>query len=119
LTVFTNVRNTMRIAQEEIFGPVQTVIPYDGGDDEAVRIANDSIYGLSGSVWSGSVARGVSVARRIRTGSISVNGGGALEVPPRFDMPFGGFKHSGHGREHGPWGLADFEELKSLSWPSF
>lgn len=119
LTIFADVHNHMRIAQEEIFGPVQTVIPYDGGDDEAVRIANDSIYGLSGSVWSGSVARGVRVARRIRTGSITVNGGGGLDVPPRFDMPFGGFKHSGHGREHGPWGLTDFEELKSLSWPSF
>lgn len=119
LTVFSEARNEMRVAREEIFGPVQTIIPYDGGDDAAVRIANDSPYGLSGSVWTSNITRGMAVARQIRTGGISVNGGGGLGTPMGFDMPFGGFKQSGHGREHGAWGLADFEELKSLSWPSY
>jgi acyl-CoA reductase-like NAD-dependent aldehyde dehydrogenase len=119
LTIFSDVRNDMRIAQEEIFGPVLCIIPYDGGDDEAVAIANDSPYGLSGGVWTGSVTRGLSVARRIRTGMINVNGGGGMGASPEIDTPGGGFKQSGHGREFGRWGLAEFEELKAVSWPSY
>lgn len=101
-TVFVDVDNRMRIAQEEIFGPVLVVIPYED-DADAIRIANDSPYGLSGSVVSGDPDRAMRIARAIRTGTFSVNGGmwGAA------DMPFGGYKQSGIGRE---WGKAGFEE---------
>ena len=107
-TVFSEVRNDMTIAQEEIFGPVLSIIPYDD-DDEAVRIANDTIYGLSGAVWSADPERAERVARRIRTGQITVNGGA-------FNMqaPFGGYKQSGLGREAGRWGLEEFLEVKAL-----
>ena len=100
-----------RIAQEEIFGPVLAVIPVDDVD-EAVRVANDSDYGLSGAVWAGDVEEAVAVARRLRTGQVSVNGG-------RFNVlaPFGGFKRSGVGRELGPHGLAEYFELISLQLP--
>jgi len=110
-TVFVNVDNGMRIAQEEIFGPVLAVIPYEG-DDAAVQLANDSIYGLSGAVWSGDTERGVGLARRIRTGTFAVNG---LGMNPA--APFGGFKQSGIGRELGPEGLAPYLEYKSISVP--
>jgi len=110
-TVFTNVDNAMRIAREEIFGPVVAVIPYDDVDD-AVRIANDSDYGLSGSVWGADPEQGLAVARRVRTGTYSVNGFGL-----DFGSPFGGFKQSGVGRELGPEGLAAYLELKSISMP--
>ncbi len=112
LAWFFDVENTMRIAREEIFGPVLVVIPFD--DDDAVRIANDSIYGLSGSVHSGDPARGEAVARRIRTGSISVNNAGGYLC----DMPFGGFKQSGIGRQWGPEGFDEMMELTSLSTPA-
>ena len=92
----------MRIAQEEIFGPVLVVIPYED-DEDAIRIANDSSYGLAGSVVSGDIERAMKIARRIRAGTFSVNGG----VASGADMPFGGYKHSGLGRE---WGKAGFEE---------
>jgi aldehyde dehydrogenase (NAD+) len=107
-TVFGNVRNDMTIAQEEIFGPVLSIIPYDTEED-GIRIANDSIYGLGGGVWSGDVERAKRVARRIRTGQVSVNGGG-------FNLlaPFGGFKQSGRGREFGHHGLEEYLEIKSL-----
>ena len=95
-TLFTDVDNSMTIAQEEIFGPVLVVIPFDD-DDDAVRIANDSKYGLSGGVSSGSLERALAVASRIRTGSVFVNGGGAYGP----DMPFGGYKDSGVGRQNG------------------
>jgi len=111
-TVFVGVDNKMRIAQEEIFGPVVAVIPYDG-EAEAVRIANDSSYGLSGTVWTADPARGVDVARRVRTGTYTVNG-----FVLDFATPFGGFKQSGIGRELGPEGLEEYLELKSVNLPA-
>ena len=104
--VFTDVKNSMRIAQEEIFGPVMVIIPYDDVD-EAVRIANDSIYGLSGAVF-GPQEKAEEVAKKIRTGSVYVNSG-------RFDAlaPFGGYKQSGIGREGGYYGIEEFLESKS------
>ena len=112
-TVFIDVDNSMKIAQEEIFGPVLAVIPYDG-DDEAVAIANDSEYGLCGSVWSKDNHRGLGVARQVRTGTYMLNTG----VPIDFGTPFGGFKSSGVGREFGPEGLDIFLEDKSISLPA-
>jgi betaine-aldehyde dehydrogenase len=107
-TIFANVRNDMTIAQEEIFGPVLSILPYDD-EEEAVRIANDTIYGLSGAVWAGDVEHAKRVARRLRTGQVIVNGG---RGDPR--APFGGFKQSGIGRESGKYGLEEFLELKSM-----
>jgi aldehyde dehydrogenase (NAD+) len=107
-TVFANVDNRMRIAQEEIFGPVLSVIPYDDVDD-AVRIANDSDYGLAGTVWTTDQEAGVEVARRVRTGTYGVN-----TYTMDFAAPFGGYKASGLGREFGPEGLAQYSELKSV-----
>jgi aldehyde dehydrogenase (NAD+) len=111
-TLFINVDNKMTIAQEEIFGPVLVLIPYDG-DDDAVRIANDSRYGLVGSVFSGSIERAQKVARRIRAGVLSINGGAAHGV----DMPFGGYKWSGIGRQNGVAGFEQYLETKSIAWP--
>jgi acyl-CoA reductase-like NAD-dependent aldehyde dehydrogenase len=108
-TVFADVDNTMRIAQEEIFGPVLVVIAYDDEDD-AVRIANDSEYGLSGGVWSADETRALAVARRVRTGTVTVNG-----APVGFDGPFGGFKASGIGREYGAVGLGTYTEYKTIT----
>jgi betaine-aldehyde dehydrogenase len=107
-TVFADVRNDMTIAQEEIFGPVLSVIPYRDVDD-AVAIANDSVYGLSGGVWAADRDEAVAVARRIRTGQLEINGG-------RFNplAPFGGYKRSGNGRELGRFGLEEFLQTKSL-----
>src|SRR4051795_7625486 len=107
-TLFADVDNSMTIAQEEIFGPVLTVIPYDDEDD-AVRIANDSPYGLAGNVWSADSERAKAVARRIRTGQLEINGGGFNAI-----APFGGYKQSGHGRELGKYGLEEFLQTKSL-----
>jgi aldehyde dehydrogenase (NAD+) len=107
-TVFGKVRNEMTIAREEIFGPVLAIIPYRD-EDEAVRIANDSMYGLAGAVWSKDEARAQRVARRIRAGQIDINGGAF-----NMNAPFGGFKQSGHGREAGVYGLEEFLEYKSL-----
>jgi betaine-aldehyde dehydrogenase len=107
-TVFGRVKNTMTIAQEEIFGPVLSIIPYQD-EEEAVRIANDSLYGLAGAVWSKDDAHAQRIARRIRAGQIDVNGGAF-----NMNAPFGGFKHSGHGREAGIYGLEEFLEYKSL-----
>ncbi len=112
-TVFSDVDNKMRIAQEEIFGPVLVVIPYDG-DDNAVEIANDSNYGLCGSVWTGDNDRGLGVARQVRTGTYMLN----APVPIDFSTPFGGFKESGVGREFGPEGLEGFLEMKSIALPA-
>jgi acyl-CoA reductase-like NAD-dependent aldehyde dehydrogenase len=126
--------NDMRIAQEEIFGPVLTVIPYSGNDEDAVRIANDSIYGLGGGVMAANTARAFNVGRRIRAGSITATGVGQVPAGqpgpgagqgPGWGEPmagiaqsgaFGGFKQSGIGREWGRHGLEDFTEVKSISW---
>ena len=107
-TVFGKVKNSMTIAQEEIFGPVLSIIAYQG-EEEAIRIANDSPYGLAGAVWSKDEARAQKVARRIRAGQVDVNGGAF-----NMNAPFGGFKQSGHGREAGVYGLEEFLEYKSL-----
>jgi betaine-aldehyde dehydrogenase len=107
-TVFGRVKNSMTIAQEEIFGPVLSIITYKDEED-AIRIANDSPYGLAGAVWSGDEARAQKVARRIRAGQVDVNGGAF-----NMNAPFGGFKQSGHGREAGVYGLEEFLEYKSL-----
>ncbi|WP_317930787.1 aldehyde dehydrogenase family protein [Halioxenophilus sp. WMMB6] len=110
-TCFIDVTNDMRIAQEEIFGPVLVVIPFED-DEDAIRIANESIYGLGGYVVSGDLERGKYVANRIRAGAISVNGGMSIIG----DLPFGGFKQSGMGREWGPEGICEFTDLKSIAW---
>jgi len=107
-TVFGKVKNSMAIAQEEIFGPVLSIIPYKD-EEEAVRIANDTVYGLAGAVWSKDESRAQRVARRIRAGQIDINGGAF-----NMNAPFGGFKQSGHGREAGVYGLEEFLEYKSL-----
>jgi acyl-CoA reductase-like NAD-dependent aldehyde dehydrogenase len=108
-TVFADVDNSMRIAQEEIFGPVLVVIAYDD-EDEAVRIANDSEYGLSGGVWSADEDHALEVARRVRTGTVTINGASVA-----FDGPFGGFKASGVGREYGAVGLGTYTEYKTVT----
>lgn len=108
-TLLAEVDNAMRVAQEEVFGPVLAVIPYDG-DEQAVSIANDSRYGLSGSVWSADFDRALGIARRIRTGMVSING-----KPQAFGTPFGGYKESGVGREMGPEGFRSYLEIKSIA----
>jgi acyl-CoA reductase-like NAD-dependent aldehyde dehydrogenase len=107
-TVFSGVTPEMTIAQEEIFGPVLAIQPYDGEDD-AVRIANDTVYGLAGGVWSGDQERAISVAKRIRTGQIEINGGAFNPL-----APFGGYKQSGHGRENGRYAIEELLQVKSL-----
>ncbi len=107
-TVFSDVRNDMAIAREEIFGPVLVMIPY-ADEDEAVAIANDSDYGLSGYVWGGTVARAAAVAKRLRTGMVHLNGAG-IDLA----APFGGYKKSGTGREWGAAGIDEFLETKAL-----
>ncbi|MFB6672057.1 aldehyde dehydrogenase family protein [Streptomyces sp. NPDC056390] len=108
-TVFTDVAPDSTLAQEEVFGPVLAVISYDGGDEEAVALANDSDYGLSGAVWSADPARALAAARRIRTGQVSVNNAAYNPL-----APFGGVKRSGHGRELGPHGIIEFTTLKAI-----
>ena len=110
-TLFADVENSMTIAQEEIFGPVLVVIAHDG-DDDAVRIANDSAYGLSGNVMSADLDRAKGIARRLRTGTVGVNGG----VWYGADAPFGGYKGSGIGRQCGIEGLEIFTETKTVGW---
>jgi len=107
-TVFSDVTPEMTIAQEEIFGPVLAIQPYDGEDD-AVRIANDTAYGLAGGVWSADQDRAIGVAKRIRTGQIEINGGAFNPL-----APFGGYKQSGHGRENGRYAIEELLQVKSL-----
>jgi len=107
-TVFGKVKPGSTIEQEEIFGPVLSIITYRN-EDEAVRIANDTPYGLAAAVWSKDEAHAQAVARRIRAGQVDVNGGAF-----NMNAPFGGFKQSGHGREAGVYGLEEFLEYKSL-----
>ena len=109
-TVLVDVRNDMKVACDEVFGPVLSVIRYDGGDAEAVRLANDSIYGLGATVWGGDLSRARNVASQLRAGSVWVNDFGALD--PR--TPFGGFKQSGFGREFSPEGAFEYTELQHL-----
>jgi aldehyde dehydrogenase (NAD+) len=109
-TVFSNVTPNMTIAQEEIFGPVLCILPYDT-EEEAIAIANNSIYGLSGGVWSQDKAHAEKVARRIRTGQVDINGGAFNPV-----APFGGYKQSGIGRERGEFGFEEFLEVKSIQY---
>jgi len=108
-TLLTNVSNDMTVAQEEIFGPVIALIPYEDEAD-AVRIANDSRFGLSGSVFTGDPARGFLLARRIRTGTFSVN-----TMAADFNSSFGGYKESGIGREHGPYAINEYLLDKTIS----
>ncbi|MFZ9482851.1 MAG: aldehyde dehydrogenase family protein, partial [Ilumatobacteraceae bacterium] len=107
-TVFSNVSRDMTIAREEIFGPVLSIMPYDS-EEEAIEIANDTIYGLAGGVWAGDQEKAKAVARRLRAGQVEVNGG-AFNVM----APFGGYKQSGLGREAGKFGLEEFLEVKAL-----
>jgi acyl-CoA reductase-like NAD-dependent aldehyde dehydrogenase len=107
-TVFSDVTSDMTIAREEIFGPVLSIIPVDS-EEEAIAIANDTPYGLAGSVWAGDPAHAEEVARKLRTGQVDINGG-----PFNVSAPFGGYKQSGNGRERGKFGLDEFLETKSL-----
>ena len=112
-TLFTDVDNSMTIAQEEIFGPVLAVIPYEDEED-AIRIANDSVYGLAGNVMSSSLDRSLAVARRLRAGFIGLNGTAGYGA----DVPFGGYKDSGVGRQNGIEGFHQYMEVKSVSYPA-
>ena len=107
-TIFADVSNDMAIAQEEIFGPVLVIIPFEN-EDEAIAIANDTPYGLAAYVQTGSAARAERVSARLRAGAIHVNGGGF-----NYGSPFGGYKQSGNGREGGLMGLEDYLETKTL-----
>jgi aldehyde dehydrogenase (NAD+) len=107
-TVFADVDPDSELAQEEVFGPVLAIIPF-ADDDEAVKIANHSRYGLAGAVWSGDSDRALAVARRLRTGAVDVNGGAFNPL-----APFGGYKQSGIGRELGAHGLAEFQQVKAI-----
>ncbi len=109
-TIFSDVDPDSALAQDEVFGPVLAVIPYEG-EDQAVEIANNSLYGLSGMVWSATDEHALEVARKIRTGTINVNGGNFLAP----DAPFGGYKHSGIGREMGPEGFEEYLETKTIA----
>jgi aldehyde dehydrogenase (NAD+) len=110
-TIFCDVRNDMRIAQKEVFGPVLAIIPFEG-EDEAVRIANDTPYGLAAYIETGDSDRAERVAQKLRAGQVYINGADCA-----VDSPFGGYKMSGLGREGGIFGLEDFLEIKAVSRP--
>jgi aldehyde dehydrogenase (NAD+) len=109
-TIFCNVSNTIRIAREEIFGPVVSVLPY-ADEEEAIRIAHDSTYGLGGAIYSQDTGRALELAKRIRTGVVWINNG--INV---LDAPFGGFKESGVGREGGRYGMEEYTEVQQIAW---
>ena len=109
-TIFCDVHNQMRIAQEEIFGPVLVIIPFED-ENEAVRLANDTPYGLAAYLQTGDADRANRIAARLRAGAVHINGGAY-----NYGSPFGGYKHSGSGREGGLWGLEDYQEIKTLHW---
>jgi betaine-aldehyde dehydrogenase len=109
-TIFRDVENTMRIAREEIFGPVLVVIPFDGEED-AVRIANDTLYGLAGAVWTRDVVKGLRVLKQLRAGILWMN----TYHPTYNEAPWGGYKQSGFGRELGVWGLENYLETKQIN----
>ena len=111
-TLFADVDSSMSVAQDEIFGPVGVAIPFDG-EDEGVRIATDSRYGLAASVWHPDPVRAWELAQRIQAGTVSINGGGG---GPNLAGPFGGYKHSGIGREYGDYGLLEYAQLKTVTW---
>jgi aldehyde dehydrogenase (NAD+) len=111
-TIFSNVTPDMTIAKEEIFGPVVSVMPYENEED-AIRIANDSSYGLSGAVFTKDAERGLALAKRIRTGNVTVNG-----LNLQINAPFGGYKESGIGRVGGPEGLEGYQEIKTVYLPA-
>ena len=110
--MFADVTNDMKIAREEIFGPVLSVIAYDD-EAQAVKIANDSDYGLCGSVWTADAEHGVAVAAQVRTGVVAINSSMILD----FNAPFGGFKQSGIGRELGPEGIDPYTEYQTIILP--
>jgi acyl-CoA reductase-like NAD-dependent aldehyde dehydrogenase len=112
-TVFVDLDNSKTLARREVFGPVSVIMPFSG-DEEAIRIANDSEFGLGGGVWSKDTVRALNVARRIRTGQVTINGGGGGGLSPY--SPFGGYKHSGLGREWGAAGLEEYLQTKSILW---
>lgn len=109
-TIFGGVRNDMRIAREEIFGPVLAILPFKD-DEDAVRVANESSYGLGGAIYSSNRARALEMAKRIRTGTLNINGAVSL-----VHLPFGGFKESGIGREGGWWGVNEYTEIQAIAW---
>jgi aldehyde dehydrogenase (NAD+) len=111
-TLFADVHSSMTIAQDEIFGPVGVVIPFESEDD-AVAIANDTRYGLAASVWHPNPVRAYELAQRIHAGTVSINGGGG---GPHLWGPFGGYKQSGIGREFGDYGLLEYTQLKTVTW---
>ena len=111
-TIFSNVNNQMDIARQEIFGPVLCMLPYSGGVDEAVAIANDTPYGLSGYVYAATPEAAGAIAARLRTGNVHLNGAGGDNA-----APFGGYKQSGNGREWGALGFEEFLETKAVFNP--
>jgi aldehyde dehydrogenase (NAD+) len=111
-TIFADVNNEMRIAREEVFGPVLVIIPFDS-EEEAIAIANDTDYGLAAYLQTGDTNRAERVTARLRAGMVHVNGG-----PHRYGSPFGGYKQSGNGREGGIFGLEDFLEIKTVHQPA-
>jgi aldehyde dehydrogenase (NAD+) len=111
-TLLADVDSSMTVAQDEIFGPVGVAIPFDDEND-AVRIANDTRYGLAAGIWHPDPVRAFSVAQRVQAGTVTINGGGG---GPHLWGPFGGYKHSGIGREFGDYGLLEYTQLKTVTW---